>query len=159
MKSIVHHGHTTTFQHCLNVSYYNYFFCKLLSFDARSAARGGLLHDLFLYDWHLKEYGGPKHAWGHAGFALVNAKKHFELNEIEIDIIKKHMFPLNIALPRYRETVVITIVDKICGIWEVVDHWGYVLTRRLPYKVTIEHIAQLEAQKQLLLEDKQDKIA
>ena len=46
MKQYMHHGHTTCFQHCLNVSYYNYIFCKLLSLDARAGARAGLIHDV-----------------------------------------------------------------------------------------------------------------
>lgn len=138
MKEFVHHGHTTCFQHCLNVSYYNYVFCRLLSLDARAGARAGLLHDLFLYDWHTRKTpeGERNHAVAHAHTALVNAKRYFELNELESEIIEKHMFPINPALPRHKETVVIIMVDKICGAWEVLDHWGY-LTKcaamRLPF--------------------------
>ena len=36
-------------------------------------------------------------------------------------MIEKHMFPLNItALPKYRETLVIVLVDKYCGLLETV---------------------------------------
>ena len=52
MKQYLQHGTTTTFEHCLNVSYYNYLICKKFGLDARAGARAGLLHDLFLYDWH-----------------------------------------------------------------------------------------------------------
>lgn len=45
--------------------------------------------------------------------AYHNAKKYFDLNEIEKDIILKHMFPLTITLPRYKETFLVLIVDKI----------------------------------------------
>ena len=51
MKQYPHHCGTSCFRHCLNVSYYNYQICRLLGLDARSAARAGMLHDLFLYDW------------------------------------------------------------------------------------------------------------
>ena len=51
MKLYPHHGVTNCYQHCLHVSYYNYIWCKALGLDARSAARAGMLHDLFLYDW------------------------------------------------------------------------------------------------------------
>jgi len=124
MKNYIQHGRTTTFQHCVNVSYYNYLICKLLSLDARAAARGGLLHDLFLYDWHTRvtPVGEHNHAIAHAGTALANAKMYFALDEKETDIIKKHMFPVNPALPKYSETVVITIVDKVCGVMEVLDY-------------------------------------
>ena len=126
MKNFTQHGHTSVFQHCVNVSYYNFRLCKLLGLDARSAARAGLLHDFFLYDWHdyVREPGQQMHGWTHPYTALNNAKKYFKLNEVEEDIIVKHMFPLTTKLPKYKETVCITLVDKFCGAWEVVEHWG-----------------------------------
>lgn len=143
MQQYMHHGHTTCFQHCLNVSYYNYLFCKLLSLDARAGARSGLLHDLFLYDWHdyVKEKGQKFHGWTHAGTALRNVKQYFEITPLEEDIIKKHMFPMNITPPKYKETVIITIVDKVCGVWEVADHWVYMVKKfvTFPYRKYKEH--------------------
>lgn len=129
MKQYMHHGHTTCFQHCLNVSYYNYLLCRRLSLDCRAGARAGLLHDLFLYDWHdyVKVPGQRAHGWTHAATALKNVQANFTITPVEADIIEKHMFPLNIALPKYRETVVIILVDKMCGAWEVMDHWGYLI--------------------------------
>lgn len=35
-------------------------------------------------------------------------------------MIKKHMFPLNIALPRYRETALVSAADKISAVMELV---------------------------------------
>ncbi len=120
MKSFTQHGFTSTFQHCLNVSYYNYLVCKLFSLDARAGARAGLLHDLFLYDWHTHRTpeGEHNHALSHAGKALGNAKSRFELTPVEEDIIEKHMFPVTPRLPKYRETWVITFVDKFCALYE-----------------------------------------
>ena len=137
MKKYMHHGHTTCFQHCLNVSYYNYLICKLLSLDERAGARAGLLHDLFLYDWHdyVREKGQKMHGWTHAATALRNVNKYFEITPVEADIIEKHMFPMNIALPKYKETVVIIFVDKICGAWEVMAHWGYLMKRLATFPV------------------------
>ena len=62
----------------------------------------------------------PLHGFTHAREALSNAQKQFELNEIERDVIKKHMFPLNIALPRYRETALVSAADKISAVMELV---------------------------------------
>ena len=62
----------------------------------------------------------PLHGFTHAREALCNAQKQFELNEIERDVIKKHMFPLNIALPRYRETALVSAADKISAVMELV---------------------------------------
>lgn len=52
MNQYVQHGSTTCLRHCLNVSYRSYCACRRLGLNYRSAARAGLLHDLFLYDWH-----------------------------------------------------------------------------------------------------------
>ena len=123
LADITHHIHTTRFQHCVNVSYYSYLICRKLRFDARSAARAGLLHDLFFYD--RKRYnaerrkGEPKHSANHAAVALQNAGQITELNSRERDIILKHMWPMTRPLPRYKETFVITLVDKYCAVLEL----------------------------------------
>ena len=121
MKRFQQHGKTTCFQHCLNVAYYNYLLCKFFSLDYSSGARAGLLHDLFLYDWHkIKRTIKKNHAIIHPKLALKNAKKNFELNEIECDIIEKHMFPICFQLPKYKETIIIILVDKFCGFMETI---------------------------------------
>jgi uncharacterized protein len=123
MKLYTQHGSTTCYQHCINVSYYSYRLCKilrLLKFDVQSVARAGLLHDFFLYDWHTRkrEKGTRMHGFIHSQIALENAKRHFELNDCECDIILKHMFPLNIKPPKYRESLIVICVDKYCAVLE-----------------------------------------
>jgi len=117
-----HHIMTTRFQHCLNVSYYNYKLCKALRLDAVSAARAGLLHDLYFYD--TKEYtrSSPavRHSKHHPEIALENAEKILDLNEKERDMILNHMFPMTFTLPKYAETYLITLVDKYCAVMEFV---------------------------------------
>ena len=84
--------------------------------------RGALLHDFFMYDWHDPGNLRLMHGFTHAKEALQNAQKEFELNDIERDVIKKHMFPLNIALPRYRETVLVSTADKISAVLETMHN-------------------------------------
>ena len=67
MKEYNHHSHTTCFEHSVHVSYYNYLICKKLGWDVKAAAKGGLLHDLFLYDWH-----GHKPEKGHQERTIGN---------------------------------------------------------------------------------------
>lgn len=125
MKNYIQHGTTTCYQHCLNVSYYSYKVCKKLGLDKESAARAGLLHDLFLYDWHHHSIKKPflqKHGFTHPKKALDNANKYFNINNVEEDMILKHMFPLTLKLPKYKETYVIILVDKICCIAEVFNN-------------------------------------
>ncbi|TCK93453.1 uncharacterized protein EDC19_1646 [Natranaerovirga hydrolytica] len=118
MKEFKHHHYTTCFDHSLNVSFYSFVIAKRLGLDYVSTARGGLLHDLFLYDWRSDEPREGKHAFAHPHIALRNAEKSFELNKIEKDIIVKHMWPVTIKLPKYKESFIVSCVDKYCATME-----------------------------------------
>lgn len=55
MKDYTQHGRVSTYRHSMAVSYYSYLLaCKrlFLKIDRMSTLRGGMLHDLYLYDWH-----------------------------------------------------------------------------------------------------------
>lgn len=122
LKSITHHVSTTRFQHCVNVSYYSYIVCRLFRLNARSAARAGLLHDLFFYD--RKEYNLSKQKWQashskhHSLLAASNASEITSITALEKDMIEKHMWPVTRPMPKYKETYVITVIDKYCAVLE-----------------------------------------
>ena len=81
-----------------------------------------MLHDFYYYDWRDKHVEGQKrfHAFRHPRIALNNAKDLFELNELEQDIILKHMWPLTLKLPSHRESYIVTLVDKYCASREMI---------------------------------------
>ena len=122
LKDITHHICTTRFQHCVNVSYHSYLICRKLHLNARSAARAGLMHDLFYYD--RKEYNSgkdknqPSHSAMHSQLALRNASSLTHITDLERDMIENHMWPLTHHMPRYAETYIITLVDKYCAVLE-----------------------------------------
>ncbi len=119
MKNYKQHYDTSCFEHCKNVAFYSYLICKKYHLDYISAARAGMLHDLFLYNWRVRENGRKGlHAFTHPKTALQNALKLFPLNEKEIDIILKHMWPVTLRFPKYTESYIITFVDKYCAIQE-----------------------------------------
>ncbi|AKN31522.1 HD family phosphohydrolase [Clostridium carboxidivorans P7] len=120
MKNYIQHGNTNCLEHSLYVSYISYMICRRLGLDYRSAARGGLLHDFFLYDWHMRRPQKGLHGFIHPNIALKNANKYFNLNDNEKDIIQKHMWPLTITLPRYKESFVVLFTDKYCAFMETV---------------------------------------
>lgn len=121
MKNFRQHYETSCFEHCKMVAYYCYLLCKKYNLDYVSATRAAMLHDLFLYDWRLREDGRKGlHAFTHPKTALENASKLFILNEKEKDIILKHMWPITIKLPKYKESYIITLVDKYCALQESV---------------------------------------
>lgn len=53
LKEIPHHIHSNRLEHSINVSYTSYRIAKKFGWNARSTARGALLHDLFYYDWRV----------------------------------------------------------------------------------------------------------
>lgn len=120
LKLYRHHIMTTRFQHCLNVSYYNYTICKFFRLDAVSAARAGLLHDLYFYDTkaYHQDASSHSHSKHHPLVALQNAQMLMPLNARETDIIVKHMWPLTKRMPLYKESFVIVLVDKYCAVLE-----------------------------------------
>lgn len=120
MKQFKHHHSITCFEHSVNVSLYSYLICRILDLDYKSAARGGLLHDLFLYDWRTTKLSGGRHAFIHPKIALSNAIALFRLNNIERDIILKHMFPLTPQPPLYKESLVVCLADKYCAFMEYI---------------------------------------
>jgi len=126
MKKYPHHCTTSCYQHCLNVAYYNYKICRAFGLDAKAAARAGIVHDLFLYDWrtHAKLTKEHFHAMTHPRVALRNAKKYFDLNELEQEIILKHMWPLTVIPPKSWEAFIIGMTDKYCGFFEIADYYS-----------------------------------
>ncbi len=121
LSQFVQHKHTTRLEHSISVSYLGYKICKKLNLDAVSAARGGLLHDFFLYDWRTVQLpkGSKSHAIEHPRQAIKYAKKHFELNKIEENIIARHMWPITITPPKYIEAMFIMLIDKYCATLEL----------------------------------------
>jgi uncharacterized membrane protein len=120
-----HHHNSSIYEHVQRVSYLSYRIAKFLKADYRSAARGGLLHDFFLYDW--RNHDAPDlpsnefHGLEHPRIALANSQKYFSLNEIEKDIILKHMWPLTLVPPKYKESFIVSFADKYLSSKEFIN--------------------------------------
>lgn len=120
-KKYHHHENESVYDHCLEVSHYSYLYAKKHNLDYESIAIGGLLHDFYYKDWqlnHTHKSFFKMHGFVHAKEALDNSKKVFPklMNPIVEDIIVKHMFPLNIKLPKYKESWVVSFMDKKCSL-------------------------------------------
>ena len=85
LKTITHHIYSNRLEHSIHVSYTSYKIAKKLGWDAKSTARGGLLHDMFYYDWRETKFN-KSHAWVHPRLAVRNARKVTNLNKVEEDI-------------------------------------------------------------------------
>jgi len=130
MKEFRAHYAVSCYEHSVSVSRYSYLICKFLDLDYQSAARGGLLHDLYLYDWRTTTLTDGRHGFVHPRIALNNAASVFELNEIEKDIILKHMFPLTWQPPAYKEALIVCLVDKYCATKEIMVYFFSRVTNR-----------------------------
>ena len=116
-KNFPHHGKITVYDHSLSVSKISYYIAKRLDMDYKSAAIGGLLHDFYYKPWQDSKEKKPilkMHGFVHAREALENSNKYFPhlMNKKVKNIIVRHMFPLNIKLPKYKEAWLISFVDK-----------------------------------------------
>lgn len=122
MDNFMQHGDTTCRDHCIQVSYTSYRICRKLGWGYTEVSRAGLLHDLFLYDWHThaRETGNHFHGFTHPRTAMDNAVKYFKLTENEKNMILRHMWPLTPIPPKSREGLVIIYSDKYCGLVETV---------------------------------------
>lgn len=132
LKNHQQHANRSRYYHCLSVSFYTYAICKKMHLDYVSAARGAMLHDLYFYDWHVDTV--KLHAFRHPRIALNNATEIFELNSREKDVIVKHMWPLTIFFPSYKESYIVTIVDKYCASKELL-HCLFTKLRKNKIKV------------------------
>ena len=123
-KNFMHHGNLSVYDHSLAVSKLSYTLAKRLKKDYKSAAIGGLLHDFYVNPWkEIKEKQKllKKHGFTHALDAKNNAKLYFPnlLNKKVENIIERHMFPLNVILPKYIESWIVTFVDKYVSMVEI----------------------------------------
>lgn len=130
-RLFLHHKNSSVWQHSISVSYKAYRYAKIIGADERVCAIAGLFHDFYPQAWiyseelykfdasylrrlKLKESLFKKHGFTHAKEAYENFIKYFpdEKDEKIENCIKRHMFPLNIIPPKYKESWIITFTDK-----------------------------------------------
>lgn len=119
-KKFHQHGNFSVYDHSILVTLLAIRFVKKrhLKVDIESLIRASLLHDYFLYDWHIKPH--PKHhANLHAEYAWMNAQRDFGLNTLEGNIIKSHMWPLHFyCFPSTKEAWIINVCDTFSALKE-----------------------------------------
>lgn len=123
IKRCKHHG-MNRLDHSIRVSYYSYLVAKKLHLNAVEVARGGLLHDFFVAE-DLSSKKQKFSLFFHPYASLKNASEYFDLTEREKDIIITHMFPsLPHKVPRYMESWIVSLVDKIVATYEFYCSYG-----------------------------------
>lgn len=81
-KENMQHGSVSVFEHSVCVALVCLWLVHRLHLkvNQRALVRGALLHDYFLYDWHTPDPAHRLHGFRHAGTALRNADRDFELS-------------------------------------------------------------------------------
>jgi len=129
LAGFIQHQNITRLEHITSVSYLSFLICRKLKLNFKEASRGGLLHDLFFYDWHESDSSHRLHGYRHPGFAVSNAQKLYgPLSPMTENIIKRHMWPLTPTPPKYWEAFIVSCVDKYCTAQEII----LTKTNRLP---------------------------
>lgn len=120
-KNFSHHGNISVYEHSIQVARYSVFLADKMkkNIDRQSLIRGALLHDYYLYDWHIRDKSHRLHGLFHAKTSYNNASRDFDINQIEKDIILRHMFPLNLIPPKTQEGWLVCLADKIVSIEEL----------------------------------------
>ena len=79
-----------------------------------------MLHDFYLYDWHHKDNGEHDwHGYIHADIASKNAKEYLHADKKVQEIIKSHMWPLNLTkVPKSKEAWIVCVADKCISLKE-----------------------------------------
>lgn len=109
----VQHFDVNRLEHVMSVSYLSYEYCRRKGLDYAAAARAGILHDLYYYDWHDGDWHHRPHGIRHPGFAVKNARRLCGGLDKKIEnIIRSHMWPLTPVLPLSREAIAVMMADK-----------------------------------------------
>ena len=107
----LHHG-ISRLDHLLNVARLTYNICKFFKVrNYEKVIRAAFLHDFYFTSDDVNFKNHPLKA-------LDNAKRVFNVDNMQIDIIYNHMFPATLRIPKYKETWIVIIADKLVAICE-----------------------------------------
>lgn len=114
----LHHG-ISRYNHALRVAKTTYHISKALHLkNAEATTRAALLHDFYTDNQFNDERPREKLVL-HPVLAVENAKKHYDINDLQENIITSHMFPLKGAIPKYKESWLVSGVDKSVALYEM----------------------------------------
>ena len=114
----MHHG-ISRYEHSMRVAKYSYKVSKMFKIDNYDkVTRAALLHDFYINE-DLENISSRKKLKKHPNVALNNSLKYYELDDMQKDIIANHMFPVTYSLPKYKESWLVSLIDKGVGTYEM----------------------------------------
>jgi len=128
LKNFRHHGKISIYDHCIAVALNALASSRSHpSVNKESLIKAALLHDFFLYDWHVIGQRKRLHGFRHPYIALENARKQFEVTPEEENIILHHMWPLCIIPPKKISGWIVIYCDKIVCLQEIFHYYGQIV--------------------------------
>ncbi|MCL2176190.1 MAG: HD domain-containing protein [Treponema sp.] len=120
-KQIFSHGAISIYDHSIDVAEVAFSMIEdSNSIDKKCVVRAALLHDFFLYEWHIPGIRYVLHGHVHAGIAANNARRVFNISDKEYSCIKTHMWPWTLFHPPLcREGWIINLADKKVAVKEI----------------------------------------
>ena len=85
--------------------------------NMEKTTRAALLHDFYI-DEEL-DGNAFKKLKSHPKMALENSMKYYDLDKMQQDIIVNHMFPCTLSLPKYKESYLVSTIDKVVSTYEM----------------------------------------
>ncbi len=118
LNNELHHG-ITRYDHVLRVAKTTYKFSRFFHMkNTELTTRAALLHD-FYTDSQMMESNKVAKLTIHPNLAYENALKYYDINDLQANIIKSHMFPLKGEIPKYKESWLVSAVDKLVAAYEM----------------------------------------
>lgn len=119
LKHELHHG-ISRYDHSMRVARLTYKMTKLLHMkNAEITTRAALLHDFYTDNDFNDNENSIKKLSEHPMIAAENAKKYYNIGNIEENIIKSHMFPIKGEIPKYKESWLVSAMDKTAATYEM----------------------------------------
>lgn len=81
--------------------------------------RASLLHDIGMTEDEVFLSPSRQKAFSHPREGARIARDEFEANEVQVDAIRRHMWPIGIVTPHHAVGWVVLMADKYCSIQEV----------------------------------------
>jgi uncharacterized protein len=119
-KNVFSHGTVTIYDHSIAVAEMAFSLIEnSQKIDKKCVVHAALLHDFFLYEWHVWGWRYVKHGWTHPAIAAEKAREVFGISDKVYSCIKNHMWPWTLFhFPKSREGWVISLADKVVSVKE-----------------------------------------
>ena len=116
LKQEKHHGNNR-YDHSLRVAIMMYKMIKDSDPNKEKAVRASLLHDFF-YRSEMTNLTPMERYKYHPAYSIKNSINTFNIGKLEREMIRTHMFPLTMSLPRNKYSYKLVLCDKLISIKE-----------------------------------------